>query len=136
VKYLVDSDVLSDATKLNPSPQVSDWLLSHSADLVVNPIILGEIEYGIFILPASRKRKQLLDWFATGIQQINVVAIDNQTASVWAGLLNDLKRKGRAMPVKDSLIAASAKQYGLTIATRNTNDYQNAGVAIFDPFEG
>jgi toxin FitB len=135
VKYLVDADVLSEATKPEPTASVIQWLRDHDADLVVNPIILGELEFGILALPAGRRRKKLLDWFAAGVSQLNVIEIDAATSSIWARLLADLRRKGKAMPIKDSLIAATAKQYGLTIATRNTNDFRYAGVRVINPFE-
>ena len=136
MKFLVDADVLSEATKPKPAGKVVDWLRQHDVDLLVNLIILGELEYGIMLLPAGRKRKKLLDWFERGIQQLNVVEIDAETAGIWAKLLADLKRKGKAMPIKDSLIAASAKQYGLTVATRNTVDFRHAGVRVVNPFKG
>ena len=135
MKFLVDADVLSEGTKPQPAAHVVAWLRKHDSDLAVNPVILGELEYGILLLPAGRRRKSLLDWFAAGIQQLNVIEIDATTASVWAKLLADLKRKGRAMPVKDSLIAATAKQHGLTIATRNAADFRHCGVPIIDPFK-
>jgi len=135
VKFLVDADVLSEATKPRPAGEVVDWLRRHDVDLIVNPIILGELEYGILLLPTGRRRKKLLDWFERGIQQLNVVEIDATTASIWAKLLADLKRKGKAMPMKDSLIVASAKQHGLTVATRNTTDFRHAGVPVVNPFK-
>jgi predicted nucleic acid-binding protein len=49
--------------------------------------------------------------------------------------LAELRRKGRAMPIKDSLIAASARQHDMTIATRNVDDYRFAGVRIVNPFD-
>lgn len=134
MKFLVDADVLSEATKPQPEVQVIDWLQRHDEDLVVNPIVLGELEYGILLLPAGRRRKLLLDWFQAGIQKLNVIGMDAATARVWARLLADLRRKGRAIPIKDSLIAASAKQHELTVATRNTVDFRLAGVRIVNPF--
>jgi toxin FitB len=134
VKYLVDADVLSEATKPEPRPHVIEWLRKHDAELIVSPIILGELEYGILLLPAGRRRKKLLDWFNEGVTRINVVQIDDGTATVWAKLLADLKRKGRAMPIKDSLIAATARQHNLVIATRNAADFRHAGLKIVNPF--
>ena len=135
MKYLVDADVLSEPTKPQPARGVVDWLRTHGSDLVVSPIVLGELEFGILLLPAGRRRTRLSDWFAQGIKQFNVVEIDAHTAGCWAALLADLKRKGRAMPIKDSLIAATARQHRLTIATRNVADYRNAGVSIVNPFK-
>ena len=69
------------------------------------------------------------------MKHLRVIDLDAGTASVWAELLVRLKKKGRAMPVKDSLIAASALQHQLTIVTRNISHFQNAGVPLFNPFE-
>ncbi len=135
MKYLVDANVLSEATRPQPAAKVIKWLRRHEVDLVVTPIVLGEIEYGIRLMPAGRKRTQLLKWFAEGVQRLRVLDLDAGTATTWAMLLARLKQQGRAMPVKDSLIAASAIQHRLAIATRNRNDFQHAGIALIDPFE-
>jgi predicted nucleic acid-binding protein len=135
MRYLVDADVLSEATKPEPAKKVVDWLVKNDRDLAVNPIILGELEFGILLLAAGRRRKRLLEWFESGVGQLNVIALDGTTATIWAKLLADLKRKGRAMPVKDSLIAATARQFQLTIATRNVSHFRHAGVQLFNPFD-
>lgn len=135
MKFLVDTNILSEPTKPEPEPRVLEWLRHNEPALVVNPIVLGELEYGILLLPASRRRTRLQHWFADGVRRIRVVDWDADTASKWAELLARLKRRGLAMPIKDSLIAATALTHGLTVATRNTGDYQNAGVALVDPFE-
>ena len=134
MKYLVDANVLSEPTKPAPDARVVAWLRQHERDLAVNPIILGELEYGILLLPASRRRTRLEQWFAAGVQRLRVLDFDTTTAAAWARLLARLKKKGRAMPIKDSLIAATALAYGLTVATRNTTDFRNTGVEIENPF--
>ena len=135
MNFLVDANVLSEATKPQPAPAVDDWLRVHERQLVVNPIVLGELEYGILLLPAGRRRTRLQKWFAEGAGKLFVLDMDAGTASVWAELLAELKRKGRAMPLKDSLIAATARQHRLTVATRNVSDYRHAGVSLVNPFE-
>ena len=134
MKYLVDANVLSEATRPQPSPAVVQWLRVHESELVVTPIVLGEIEYGILLIPAGKKRTQLQLWFRQGVQRLRGLDLDAGTAGIWADLLARLKRKGQAMPVKDSLIAASAIQHQLSIVTRNVADFRNAGVPLIDPF--
>lgn len=134
MKYLVDANVLSEATRPQPAATAIQWLRRHEAELVVTPIVLGEIEYGIRRMPAGRKRTALHRWFADGVRRLRVVDLDAGTASAWAELLARLHKNGRAMPVKDSLIAASALQYKLTVVTRNTADFQHAGVPLVNPF--
>jgi hypothetical protein len=78
---------------------------------------------------------RLQKWFADGVKRLRVLDLDVDTAKVWAGLLAELKGKRRAMPIKDSLIAATARQHRLTVATRNVNDYRHAGIALVNPFQ-
>jgi hypothetical protein len=134
VKYLVDANVLSEPTKPTPDERALHWLRRYESELAVNPIILGELEYGILLLPAGRRRKRLEAWFATGVERLRVLDFDTASAAAWARLLAGLKRKGRAMPVKDSLIAATALAHGLSVATRNVADFRYAGVPVVNPF--
>ena len=134
MKFLVDANVLSEVTRPMASASVVQWLRDHESEFVVTPIVLGEIEYGIGLTPSTRKRLELQKWFDDGLRRLRVLDIDSGTASTWAALLVRLRKKGKAMPVKDSLIAASALQHKLTIVTRNTADFQHASVKLIDPF--
>jgi hypothetical protein len=134
VTYLVDANALSEATKPEPDAKVIRWLRTNERELVVDPIILGEIRFGIHLLPAGRRRQRLEQWFNEGVAKIACLPCDAATGIRWAKLLADLRAAGRAMPVKDSLTAATALVHGLIVATRNVNDFKNAGVKIVDPF--
>jgi predicted nucleic acid-binding protein len=134
VTYLVDANVLSEATKPAPSPKVVQWLRTHERELEVDPIILGEIRFGIYLLAQGRRRRRLERWFKKGVARITCLPWDAPTALRWARLLADLRTSGQAMPVKDSLIAATALFHGLTVVTRNVTDFKKAGVRVIDPF--
>jgi predicted nucleic acid-binding protein len=134
VKFLADANVLSEATKATPSAKAVDWLRRNEEEVAVNAVVLGEIEFGILLLPSGRRRKRLEEWFARVAEILPVLDMDRDTAHVWAVLLAKLRKKGRAMPLKDSLIAASALQHGLAVATRNTGDFAHCGVRLVDPF--
>jgi len=134
VKFLVDANVLSEATKPQPDAKVVAWLADHETQLAINPIILGELRFGILSLPKSKRRGGLLEWLDTGVRYMAILDLDAKTGEHWAQLLADLRSKGRAMPVKDSLIAATALQYNLPIATRNTKDFAFAKVNVVNPF--
>jgi hypothetical protein len=75
-----------------------------------------------------------LEWFRVGVQKIHVFDFDAATASMWAQLLAQLRGNGKSMPVKDSMIAASALTHNLTVVTRNIRDFEQCGVNILDPF--
>ena len=132
--YLVDANVLSEAIKPSPDLKVVEWLRANEAELSVDPIILGEIRFGIDRMPPGRRRRRLENWFAAGIENLVCLPIEAATGIRWAQLLARLRSSGTAMPFKDSLIAATALVHGLTVATRNVRDFRQAGVRVFDPF--
>jgi predicted nucleic acid-binding protein len=132
--YLVDANVLSEATRPEPEPQVLDWLRRHEREIVVDPIILGEIRFGIERMPRGRRRRRLEDWFDQGIEALTCIPFEATTGIRWAKLLAELQAAGRTMPFRDSLLAATALVHRLTVATRNVRDFQTAGVKVFDPF--
>ena len=135
MKFLVDANVLSEATKPNPNPKVVGWLAAHETQLAINPIVLGELRFGILLLPKGKRRSELLAWLESGFRYLQMLDFDATTSENWAQLLADLRKQGRAMPVKDSLIAATARQFQLPIATRNAKDFAFAGVKVVNPFD-
>jgi toxin FitB len=134
VKYLVDADILSEPTKRLPDPRVVDWLRAHEPDIAVDPVILGELRFGILILPKGKKRRALERWFDAGAGRLYCLPWDADTGLKWAELLAHLRKTGKTMPIKDSLIAATAIVHGLAVATRNRIDFAKAGVHVVDPF--
>jgi predicted nucleic acid-binding protein len=135
VKFLVDANVISEITKPLPSSKVREWLRRHEEDMAVDPVILGEIQIGILQLPASRKRKELERWFAEVVAGIICLPWDAATSARWAELVVSLRRSGNSMPIKDSMIAASALAHDLTMVTRNNSDFKKAGLKVVNPFE-
>ena len=133
--HLVDANVLCEPTKPEPDDRVVAWLRRHERTIVVDPIIMGEIEYGILLLPPGKRRQKLERWFASGIRCLVCLPLDGTTGLRWARLLADLRSAGQIMPVKDSLIAATALVHGLVVVTRNTRDFLKAGVRVVNPFE-
>jgi predicted nucleic acid-binding protein len=134
VTYLVDANVLSEATKPAPDRTALEWLRHNERDIAVDPIILGEIRFGIHLLPAGRRRRRLEEWFNEGVTRIACIPWEAPTGLRWARLLAELRRSGQSLPIKDSLIAATALVHGLTVVTRNTRDFKKTGVPVLDPF--
>jgi toxin FitB len=134
VRYLVDANVLSEPTRPAPNPKVVEWLRRHERELAVDPIILGEVSFGILRLQKGRKRAKLENWFDAGVQRLHCLPWEAETGLRWAELLARLRATGRAMPIKDSLIAATALVHDLTVATRDLADFAKAEVRVIDPF--
>ncbi|HXV04934.1 MAG TPA: PIN domain-containing protein [Solirubrobacterales bacterium] len=132
-KHLVDANVLSEATKPEPDPNVIEWLRRNERSVVVDPIILGEVRYGILLLPSGARRTKLERWFDEGIGRIQCLPFDGAVGLRWAQLLAELRRRGKPMSVKDSLIAATALAHDLAVVTLNRRDFEPARVKLIDP---
>lgn len=133
MKHLVDANVLSEATKPGPDPQIVEWLRRNERTLVVDPIVLGEVRYGILLLDRGTRRTKLEQWFDRGVGRIQCIPFDSAVGMRWAQLLADLRHRGRPMSIKDSLIAATALTHDLAVATLNRRDFEPADVRLVDP---
>ncbi len=134
MRYLVDANVLSEPTRPAPAPEVVEWLRRNEREIAVDPIILGEVRFGILLLRKGKRRTNLERWFDAGVGRLHCLPWEAETGLRWAQLLAGLRAAGRAMPIKDSLIAATALVHDLTVVTRNRADFAKAGVGIINPF--
>ena len=132
MKHLVDANVLSEATKPDPDPRVVEWLGRNERSIAVDPIVLGEVRFGILLLARGARRAKLEQWFEQGVGRIQCVPWDSAVGLRWAQLLADLRRRGQPMSIKDSLIAASALAHDLALATLNQRDFKPARVKLVD----
>ena len=132
--YLVDANVLSEPTRPSPDAKVVDWLSAHERTLCVDSVVLGELYLGVLSLPAGRRRTGLEQWFEALSRTIVCLPWDAAVSRQWAKLVVALKRKGTPVPLLDGMIAASALEHGLTVATRNMSDFKPTGVKVINPF--
>ena len=129
--YLLDTNVLSERTKKRPSPKVLTFLRKVPvADSRVPAIVLGEIKQGVQSNPTPELRQFLED-----VLTLPVAPFDELEALAWGEMTADALASGRTVYVRDSLIAATGRANGWTVATRNIIDFAGLGVNIFNPFE-
>ena len=133
--YLVDANVLSEPTKQVADSRVVAWLNANESNLIVDSIIVGELRIGILALPRGRKRGRLEQWYETVVETIECLPWDAKVSRRWAALVVELRGKGETVPLLDGMIAATALQHDLIVATRNTRDFQKTGVKTVNPFE-
>lgn len=135
--WLLDTDVLSESSNPQPDERVMDWLDAHDHEIHLSTISLGEIVKGIELMPSGKRRKEIEAWFGRLERWAGprLLAPTDPVMRRWGRLCAEQERKGRRLPVLDSLIAATALTHGHTIVTRNTSDYP-ADIPIFNPWEG
>jgi predicted nucleic acid-binding protein len=132
--YLVDANVLSEPTKQAADSRVVTWLNANESNLIVDSIIIGELRIGILALSRGRKRDRLEEWYETVVETIDCIPWDAAIGQRWAALVVELKRKGETVPLLDGMIAATALQHDLIVATRNTRHFQKTHVKTSNPF--
>jgi predicted nucleic acid-binding protein len=132
--YLADSNLICEPTKANPCERACEWLASHDGEIAIDAIVLGEIWDGIASLPDGRKKEALENWFQTLRSAVVCLSWTDATAVIWGTLRQEIRKRGFTVPLKDTMIAASAQLHGLTVATRNVTDFVRCGVPVVNPF--
>ncbi|MCB1227724.1 MAG: type II toxin-antitoxin system VapC family toxin [Verrucomicrobiales bacterium] len=135
MKFLLDSNVLSEPTKAQASADVLNWLGCHWGDCVTSVLVMAEIGRGIDNLSEGKKKASLDAWFRNLKESMPSLPWDLETAVAWGGMVNAIKRQGYTVGIIDTMIAATARTHGLTVATRNTDDFARCGVRVVNPFE-
>jgi toxin FitB len=139
MKYILDTNVISEAINKQPNPQVMNWLRGMDAqDLYLSVVTVGEIKKGVEKLPESHRKQTIKDWFENDLLikfDGQILTLDLSIILVWGKLVGELEQKGRKLPALDSLIAATAKYCNYTLVTRNEKDFAGIDINIFNPFE-
>jgi tRNA(fMet)-specific endonuclease VapC len=139
MKYILDTNIVSELIAKQPNKQVIEWLQRLDPEnLFLSVITMGEIRKGIEKLPESLRKKNIQAWFENellmGFEE-RILTIDLSVILLWGELLGELEKKGRKLPPLDSLIAATTKYHNYTLVTRNTKDFKGIDILVFNPFE-
>jgi predicted nucleic acid-binding protein len=138
VKLLLDTNVLSEVTRPSPDPRVLKWLDGLDEDRsYISVVSIAEIRRGVALMDEGRKREALAEWLARDLPQRfeqRVLLVDESVALAWGDLMGLAKRRGRGLSSMDGLIAATAIAQQLTLATRNTKDFEGFGIELLDPW--
>src|SRR5215470_8649022 len=120
-----------------PSHGVLNWLTRHQDCLHTTTITLGEILYGIELVPDGRRRRDLLAGADKMFGQVligHIFPFDEQAARVFPTIAAARRRQGRPIDELDAQIAAIASVHGATLATRNTADFEGCGIRVVNPW--
>jgi predicted nucleic acid-binding protein len=139
MRYLLDTNVISEFATSSPHQSVVDWFQTHQGDtLYLSVITIGEIQQGIARLPSSKKQLQLTTWLnETLLVEYSdwIIPIDSAIMLQWGTLTGQLIQQGRKMPVMDAMIAATCLQHNLQLVTRNESDFTYTGLQLTNPWE-
>jgi len=135
---LLDTNVVSEVMKTRPAEAVVAWLNSQGSErLYVSTITIGEIAYGLRILPDGKRRfglRERFERFVTLAFEQRVLSYDEPAARIYGDLMGDRRELGLPMSVPDGQIAAIASLNHLAVATRNVVDFENCGIDVVNPF--
>lgn len=136
--YLLDTCVLSELTKKEPSKSVIKWILERDEALFyVSSLTFGEIRKGIEKFTEATKKSKLEVWFQDFLIprfSHRLLAIDGSVAETWGLLIAKEENKGRVLPTIDGLIAATAITHKLHIVTRNSKDFEGLNISLINPW--
>jgi toxin FitB len=136
---ILDTNVISEVMRPQPSPVVVAWMSAQVPDdLFTTAITVGEVLYGIELLPKGKRRDQLLRQAeAMFVEDLagNILAFDEASARLFALIAATRRTHGRPIGDQDAQIAAIARANGATLATRNTDDFEGCGVRLVNPWK-
>jgi predicted nucleic acid-binding protein len=136
--FLLDTNCISELVRPKPEPRVMDWMeAADEAMLHLSVLTVGEIRKGVAGLPQGKRRTRLETWLELELHARfagRIVPIDAAITDRWGLIAADARRRGKALPVIDGLLAATAVHLNLTVVSRNTSDFANAQVQVVNPW--
>ena len=123
--YLLDTNVVCEATAKQPESRVLAWIEAHAHECFLSSVSLGEIWKGLQRLPEGKRKRGLVQWAEELENDFaeQTLGLDTTTLKTWGKLYGKHEAKGFNMDVMDSLIAATALVHQLIVVTRNTSDF-------------
>ena len=126
--YLLDTNVISEFSKKRPGEQLRKWVDSQDeVNLFLSVLTFGEIRKGITLLPDAEKRTELEKWLETELSarfKGRLVPVTGKIAEIGGSMAAKAQMRGITLGVIDGLLAATAADHDLTVATRNVPDFR------------
>jgi predicted nucleic acid-binding protein len=136
---LLDTNVISEPTKLVPDLNVRAWLDSQDvSSLYAASTSIAEVFLGIETMPEGLRKTRLRQRTSDLLDLLfgtRILPFDEAAAKAYASLLARARAKGRSILMADGQIAAIAQVHGLAVATRDTSPFEAAGIPVIDPWK-
>jgi len=138
--WLLDTNVVSEVAAARPDRRVERWINSQPEHkLFLSILTIAEYQKGIHNLPLGDKRRPRLQQALIVLEARfsgRILSVSDPIALRWGAISGEVKRlTGHPPPVIDTLLAATAIEHTLYLATRNVADVANSGVAVFNPWK-
>ncbi|MDA0348145.1 MAG: type II toxin-antitoxin system VapC family toxin [Verrucomicrobia bacterium] len=136
MSVLLDTNVLSELARPVPEASVEDYCRNIEVSYI-SVITLHELTFGAKLVKTKSKQKKLLNWIDSIQERYpqSILDVTSHIANRAADLRASASTKGRVLHIEDALIAATALEHSLKLATRNTKDFKNTGTSLVDPWK-
>jgi tRNA(fMet)-specific endonuclease VapC len=125
IRYLLDTNVLSEPVRPRPDPGVAAGLEAHRHEIATAAMVVHEMLFGWEKLPASRKKDAIRAYLDVLLDStLEILPYDREAARWHARERARLERHGRPVSFRDSQIAAVAQTHGLILVTANVRDFE------------
>jgi predicted nucleic acid-binding protein len=136
--WLLDTNILSELRRPKPEPRVVAFVGQQPLErLYVSEVTFAEIRFGIELLEDPARRAELQGWLMHKIRPMferRVLPVSEDVMFKWRLLVETGRKAGHTFSQPDLIIAATALHHGLTVVTRDRDDYDRAGAAVLDPW--
>jgi predicted nucleic acid-binding protein len=137
--WLLDTNVLSELRRPRPEPKVVAFVADRPTEsLYVSSVTLAEIRFGIELVAEANRRAELNDWLAHKVRPMfdsRILPVTQDIMFRWRLLVEKGRKMGHTFSQPDLIIAATAIEHGLTVVTRDRDDYDKTLASVINPWE-
>jgi predicted nucleic acid-binding protein len=138
LSFLLDTNVISEWVKPKPHAGVMRWLEETDEDSVfISVISVAEVRRGLERLAHGQRRKRIAAWLYEDLPsrfEERILPIDSAIAHSWGVIVEQARSRGITLSIMDAFLAATARTRELTLVTRNTRDFRDLDIPLFDPW--
>ncbi len=136
--WLLDTNVLSELRRPRPETKVVTFVAAQPLDLLyVSDVTLAEIRFGIELVSEASKRAELSDWLTNKLRPMfdqRILPVSEDIFFKWRLLVERGRKKGLTYSQPDLFIAATALHHGLTVVSRDADEFARVGVSVVNPW--
>jgi predicted nucleic acid-binding protein len=139
VRWLLDTNIVSEGIRPRPEPSVLRWVASQPADgLSISDVTLAELRVGSAGFADDVQRNRFEHWYSHTIEFFHgrTLPLTVEILVHWLNLARQLRMRGKPQSAPDLLIASTAHIHGLIVVSRNVRDFASTGVVVYDPWSG